>query len=109
MQVCEAGLEKQHAKAKGIDEKNKEKETSLNSMMTWCTSYEVPETDDLYNEMKRKKNVIEQGLFNTAWQFNFAPKLFCFSAKEKDASQIDKDGSHIDRVLAYSMPSEVDG
>ena len=72
-------------------------------MSTWCTPYEIPKADALYNEIKRKKNVIEKGLFNTAWQFNFAPKLFCFESKEKDSS------SQIDRVLAYSVPSEVDG
>ena len=71
-------------------------------MSTWCTPYQIPNTDDLCKEMRRTRNVIEKGLFGTAWQFNFAPKLFCFKGKEKDSTQVD-------RVLAYSVPSEVDG
>ena len=72
-------------------------------MSSWCTPYLVPKEDDLNAEMRRKRSVFQKGLFGISWQFNFAPKLFSFTQKDNAGNE------SIERIVAYSVPSEIDG
>ena len=71
-------------------------------MDTWCTSYEINKDDPLFAEVKRKKSIFKEGLFSDDIQVDFAPVLFSLGT---DGANDDD----VDRVLAYSVPSETLG